>query len=89
MANRSLALRREAFADLSTDDRQETPVPSRRLALAREVLTPLQSDELASIAAAHNISNTNPLCTVALPSLRFTACATCYCPPPPQTDYCQ
>ena len=56
-------------------------MPKRRLVLNREALTALESEELASIAAAGIIS-TNPglVCQVFyLASVQRTNCPTCLC----------
>lgn len=60
-------------------------MPTRRLALQRETLTALDSDELASVAGA--ISVPHPLCNL-IYYTQYPSCGfgcTSQCPPPSDT----
>jgi hypothetical protein len=66
-------------------------MPKRRLVLKSENLTPLQPDELSSVAGA--ISYPHPLCAL---SLQYSHCpqascgigCTAQCPPPASETHC-
>lgn len=53
-------------------------MPNRRLVLAREVLTPLQSDELALVSGG--ISRPNTICEITHTICQATSLANSYCP---------
>lgn len=64
-------------------------MPTRRLALQRETLTNLDSDELASVAGA--ISYPHPVCVLLSYGPSCAVRCTLYCPPtyqpcPPPSD---